>query len=660
QLAAAVKENHAYTNSNHIEPQMSVLEYTNQLAQLLLTGLTSTPPTEPDKLKDSLKSAKSPSQCSADDRKSALDQAFRDCARSVAAFTDEAKRMSSIGRLVDLSVRVASREAEDMCSASLPFLILSDVFELTPISECERVFGLLEDRVSDLSSPALFTSGKSLLLRMCNDLLRRLSKSRNTVFCGRIQLFFSRLFPLDDKSGINFMSHFNADFVNYAKSAESEPAGSGHTAFYMKFWTLQQYFRQPALCYQAANWSNLCTSVDTLLDTFAGMKIEAVRDSSDQFYPYYLTSQRLLDLQLLDHRFRRALLVQLLVLLQYLVAHVKFKSADQQLKPDQADWVAATKQRAFAILRETPPDAEEFAKLVEHVLEREELWSQWKNDSCPSIVRDPPADEPEADKLQQQRAGRKRRPNVLVDRDGHKLFRFANPRLTQLWRLCPDNMEAAKDREFTPELQPFFADAIDEADPEQLVEEQYKRVNSESWAWCALRLLSRKSPYFFQNQAQGPSQVVAPGRPLREYLDNILTHLARDFNSSAASAPAAASSDTPVESTTPARHQNGNGNGNEDEEDSSADLISVEVISQMAEALGSRWRELGTELGLPTDQLDSIADECAADSQIDMAVAKVLKLWTAQRPDNGGDIRSELLLVLGKFKGLAKLVASLK
>lgn len=35
----------------------------------------------------------------------------------------------------------------------------------------------------------------------CLDLLRRLSKSQNTVFCGRIQLFLARLFPLSEKSG---------------------------------------------------------------------------------------------------------------------------------------------------------------------------------------------------------------------------------------------------------------------------------------------------------------------------------------------------------------------------------------------------------------------------------------------------------------------------
>lgn len=36
---------------------------------------------------------------------------------------------------------------------------------------------------------------------LLSDLLRRLSTSQNTVFCGRIQLFLARLFPLSEKSG---------------------------------------------------------------------------------------------------------------------------------------------------------------------------------------------------------------------------------------------------------------------------------------------------------------------------------------------------------------------------------------------------------------------------------------------------------------------------
>lgn len=45
--------------------------------------------------------------------------------------------------------------------------------------------------------------GKALvLLRLCNEMLRRLSKETNTVFCGRILMFLANSFPLGERSGI--------------------------------------------------------------------------------------------------------------------------------------------------------------------------------------------------------------------------------------------------------------------------------------------------------------------------------------------------------------------------------------------------------------------------------------------------------------------------
>ena len=43
------------------------------------------------------------------------------------------------------------------------------------------------------------------------DLLRRLSRSQNTVFCGRILLFLAKFFPLSERSGLNVISEFNLD-----------------------------------------------------------------------------------------------------------------------------------------------------------------------------------------------------------------------------------------------------------------------------------------------------------------------------------------------------------------------------------------------------------------------------------------------------------------
>lgn len=52
---------------------------------------------------------------------------------------------------------------------------------------------------------------KNFLRFFILDLLRRLSRSQNTVFCGRILLFLAKFFPFSERSGLNVVSEFNLD-----------------------------------------------------------------------------------------------------------------------------------------------------------------------------------------------------------------------------------------------------------------------------------------------------------------------------------------------------------------------------------------------------------------------------------------------------------------
>lgn len=45
--------------------------------------------------------------------------------------------------------------------------------------------------------------GRNLLLKVCTDLLKRLSKTNNAEFCGRILVFLAFVFPLSDRSGMH-------------------------------------------------------------------------------------------------------------------------------------------------------------------------------------------------------------------------------------------------------------------------------------------------------------------------------------------------------------------------------------------------------------------------------------------------------------------------
>lgn len=67
--------------------------------------------------------------------------------------------------------------------------------------------------------------GKGLIiLRLCNELLRRASKSVDARFCGRILFFLSRVFPLTERSAVNLKGNFNVDNITII-----EPPKEGET-----------------------------------------------------------------------------------------------------------------------------------------------------------------------------------------------------------------------------------------------------------------------------------------------------------------------------------------------------------------------------------------------------------------------------------------------
>jgi THO complex subunit 1 len=52
-----------------------------------------------------------------------------------------------------------------------------------------------------------------VILRLCNELLRRLSRAEDPVFCGRVYIFLFRSFPLADKSSVNLRGKFHTENV---------------------------------------------------------------------------------------------------------------------------------------------------------------------------------------------------------------------------------------------------------------------------------------------------------------------------------------------------------------------------------------------------------------------------------------------------------------
>ena len=257
--------------------------------------------------------------------------------------------------VVKFGIRAARK---GFCSPGTAIQVLSDMFDILTLNNCEELFKTVEQEVATWREPLFFASGKNNLLRICNDLLRRLSRTQNTVFCGRILLFLAKFFPFSERSGLNVISEFNLDNVtnfnkedtemkeeekeekkeedkesedreeNEKKSEKKESSKKLKKQksemedqnlnvdynLYRKFWQIQDFFRNPVQCYQKEPWRTFSHHSSDVLAIFQSFKLDTSSGKSstatesqthDQYFSKYLTNQNLLQLQLSDSNFRR-------------------------------------------------------------------------------------------------------------------------------------------------------------------------------------------------------------------------------------------------------------------------------------------------------------------------------------------------------------------
>uniref|UniRef100_A0AAY4CQH1 Death domain-containing protein n=1 Tax=Denticeps clupeoides TaxID=299321 RepID=A0AAY4CQH1_9TELE len=588
------------------------------------------------------------------EKKSTLDQALR------GVLEDEIVKKANSDVFLALIYLSIDAVTEGICSASTPFLLLGDVLDCLPLDQCDKIFSFVEENVSTWKSNSFYSAGKNYLLRMCNDLLRRLSKSQNTVFCGRIQLFLARLFPLSEKSGNLICQYIRLyhteekedcmDVEEGEMGDEEEPAPYTIPIdynLYRKFWNLQDYFRNPIQCYE--KWMTFLKYSDEVLAVFKSYKLDDTQASKRKleelrttggehvYFAKFLTSEKLMDLQLSDGNFRRHILLQYLILFQYLKAQVKFKSSSCVLNDDQSLWMEDTTKLVYQLLREIPPDGDKFAGLVEHILNTEENWNSWKNEGCPSFVKERPTE------TKPTRPSRKRpAPEDFLGRGPDCKIIMGNEELTRLWNLNHDNMEACKSdsREFMPSLEEFFEEAIEQADPVNMVEDEYKVVRNSNYGWRALRLLSRRSPHFFQPTNQ-------QFKSLADYLESMVIKLAKELPK-----------DIPSEEIK---------TGEEDDEDNGDNLlketndspgiqsksVSNEQMDEIASKLGAQWKTLAEQLELKTTEMRDIE----ADSEdVEVQAKMMLVAWQDRE---GNQATMENLITALNTAGFSKIADAL-
>ncbi|KAI1143970.1 THO complex subunit 1 transcription elongation factor-domain-containing protein [Hypoxylon sp. FL0543] len=353
----------------------------------------------------------------------------------------------------------------EQCDHALLFWLVEELLDSQTTAGCRKIFDYLESRREQIIARNL-NSKKLVILRSCNDLLRRLSRAEDTAFCGRVFIFMFQCFPLGDRSSVNLRGEYHVENVttfeetpdesdasadkmavdtepDSTKEGKDEPKSTAKAvsfdaknkpapekpldtnALYPVFWSLQHYFSQPTSLFDSAQLLKFKTGLEATMTAFETVeKLQRSTKGSDDSKitpqkrkhsetdedlrsstnnPKYLTSRELFELEIGDLYFRRHILIQAFIILDFLLsltaqaraklANIKVQNrsviyADQKLGDEDAKWAKSMKDRITTYIQ-AENDGYFFFRVVESVISRDKNWVRWKVESCPPIKRDP-------------------------------------------------------------------------------------------------------------------------------------------------------------------------------------------------------------------------------------------------------------------------------
>ncbi|EXM30937.1 hypothetical protein V3481_013457 [Fusarium oxysporum f. sp. vasinfectum] len=361
-------------------------------------------------------------------------------------------------------------------------------------------------------------------------------------------------FPLGDKSSVNLRGEYHVENVttyeatraedeskmvvdepeeqlkeqaeskSTPKSADAKKADKekplSTDELYPLFWSLQEYFSQPKKLFETTNLTSFKEGLAATMKVFQTVHNDSRRslkrkresgeedESSNTFNPKYLTSKDLFDLEISDLSFRRHILVQALIIMDFLIslsiqARERLTEAlpvnasvnkavmysDQVLSDEDAEWASDMKKTIADYLRQGA-DGPYFYRMVETVLARDKNWVRWKIEGCHPIKRDPvsPASFLEAKANVQKMATSKRLRSVPMGSVSLDFLKEKDEE-TAMSRL------KAKERYELPELDTFKRKiADDDFEIDMPTNDQTKAAaiaGKASKSWRALRIAAR-------------------------------------------------------------------------------------------------------------------------------------------------------------------------
>lgn len=243
------------------------------------------------------------------------------------------------------------------CDPALLVWLIEELLDSQTIPGCRKIFDYLESRRKRIISKN-FNDKKLVILRSCNELLRRLSRAEDTAFSGRVFIFLFQSLPPGDKSSVNLRGEYHTQNVTTfdqttpkvedhgdkmdvdlggALSKQSSELAQGKTvsfsekkdgaekkaldpdALYLIFWSLQDSFNQPKKLFEPANLAHFKSGLEATMTAFTTSPVQDAKSSKQaeenkrgikrklesqeddslhaSFNPKYLTSRDLFELE---------------------------------------------------------------------------------------------------------------------------------------------------------------------------------------------------------------------------------------------------------------------------------------------------------------------------------------------------------------------------
>ncbi|KAK8124800.1 nuclear matrix p84 [Apiospora kogelbergensis] len=420
-LQSALEHAREIKTSNAIEPALSRADFNDLFAQLPTIF-----PLDDDE-DASASEAKANDGKTVDPRKKRQYDVVEVVARNhfstlVASTSVDQPEFVNMWNLLDIVTALTDNEN---CDPSLTLSLVESLLDSQTIKDCRVTFDYLESRRERLNAVPKHSSSKKLvMLRFCNELLRRLSRAEDIAFCGRVFIFLFQGSPLGDKSGVNLRGEYHtenvttyekipaktegaADKMDVDSSAEAtkddkdgKSTGSKAVTFdarnrpvtekekpldmdtlYPIFWSLQEYFSQPTKLFDTQNFTKFKSALEATIVAFESVtqgqkgvkatddtkdaskkrkRFEANSNDNSNFNPKYLTSRDLFELEISDLFFRRHILIQAVIVLDFirsLTANARTKYAnisnpnrsvmysDKIVSEDDDKWADSIKKR---------------------------------------------------------------------------------------------------------------------------------------------------------------------------------------------------------------------------------------------------------------------------------------------------------------------------